>query len=352
MNLWNVEAICPGDFSNDIALLKTASRNCLFVEVADDDLNLSDKVVQIGHPYGVMNQIISEGLISSLKGDGNTWNCSFASMPGNSGSPVFNEEWELVGISSRATYFSDSKTDSDLSRTWVVPLGYLKKILQDGKNNKNFHPIALSKEWESRCKFWSSTESKQARKLLAVNTLLSDSFEEPNPQKAAAIIVTEAERGSPEAINLLGVISYKGEGVPKDPEKAFKLWRESAEMGNTKAMNRLGTELGREGVASKNRGEALKWFQKAAEQGDACAQFNLGIAFFKGEGVAVDKVESVKWYRLAAEQGNANAQFNLGVAFYHGDGVSVNKVEGLKWIKLAAENGFPKAIAFLRFHHE
>ena len=145
MNLWNVEAICPGDFSNDIALLKTTSRNSSFVEVANDDLNLSDKVVQIGHPYGVMNQIISEGVISSLKGDGNTWKCSFVSMPGNSGSPVFNEEWELVGISSRATYFIDAKTDSDLSRTWVVPLGDLKKILQDGKNDKNFHPIALSK---------------------------------------------------------------------------------------------------------------------------------------------------------------------------------------------------------------
>jgi TPR repeat protein len=42
----------------------------------------------------------------------------------------------------------------------------------------------------------------------------------------------------------------------------------------------------------------------------------------------------------------------LGVAYSNGNGVSVNKVEGLKWIKLAAENGFPKAIAFLRFHHE
>jgi TPR repeat protein len=215
-------------------------------------------------------------------------------MPGNSGSPVFNEEWELVGISSRATYFNDSKTDPDLSRTWVVPLGYLKKILQDGKNNKNFHSIALSKEWESRCKFWSSTDSKQARKLLAVNTLLSDSFEEPNPKKAAAIIVTEAERGSPEAINLLGQISYKGEGVPKDPEKAFQLWKESAEMGNTQAMNRLGTELGREGVASKNRGEALKWFQKAAEQGDAEGMATTGAYYFNGWGVERDFQQAEK----------------------------------------------------------
>jgi len=340
MNLWNVEAICPGDFSNDIALLKTTSRNCLFVEVADDDLNLSDKVVQIGHPYGVMNQIISEGVISSLKGDGNTWNCSFASMPGNSGSPVFNEEWELVGITSRATYFSDSKTDSDLSRTWVVPLGYLKKILQDGKNNKNFHPIALSKEWESRCKFWSSTESKQARKLLAVNTLLSDSFEEPNPQKAAAIIVTEAERGSPEAINLLGQISYKGEGVPKDPEKAFQLWRESAEMGNTQAMNRLGTELGREGVASKNRGEALKWFQKAAEQGDADGMATTGAYYFNGWGVERDFQQAEKWIQASAEKGSAFGQYVYGLMFECGYGVRLNPGKSAYWYEQSAKGGY------------
>ena len=340
MNLWNVEAICPGDFSNDIALLKTTSRNSSFVEVANDDLNLSEKVVQIGHPYGVMNQIISEGVISSLKGDGNTWKCSFVSMPGNSGSPVFNEEWELVGISSRATYFIDAKTDSDLYRTWVVPLGDLKKILQDGKNDKNFHPIALSKEWESRCKFWSSTESKQARKLLAVNTLLSDSFEEPNPQKAAAIIVTEAERGSPEAINLLGLISYKGEGVPKDPEKAFQLWRESAEMGNTQAMNRLGTELGREGVASKNRGEALKWFQKAAEQGDADGMATTGAYYFNGWGVERDFQQAEKWIQASAEKGSAFGQYVYGLMFECGYGVRLNPGKSAYWYEQSAKGGY------------
>ena len=340
MNLWNVEAICPGDFSNDIALLKTTARDSSFVELADDDLNLSDKVVQIGHPYGVLNQIISEGVIGSLKGDGNTWTCSFASMPGNSGSPVFNEEWELVGISSRATYFSDSKTDSDLSRTWVVPLGYLKKILQDGKNVKNFHPIALSKEWESRCKFWSSVESKQARKLLAVNTLLSDSFEEPNLQKAAAIIVTEAERGSSEAVNLLGQISHKGEGVPKDPEKAFKLWREAAEMGNTKAMNRLGTELGREGVASKNRAEALKWFQKAAEQGDADGMAATGAYYFNGWGVERDFQQAEKWIQASAEKGNAFGQYVYGVMYEGGYGVRLNPGKSAYWHEQSAKGGY------------
>ena len=102
------------------------------------------------------------------------------------------------------------------------------------------------------------------------------------------------------AQNNLGVMHYKGQGVPQ------------------------------------NDAEAFRWYRLAADQGDATAQSNLGGMYEKGEGVPQNYVEAVKWYRVAAEQGYANAQFGLGFMYVNGVGVPNNDVEAYKWLALAA----------------
>jgi len=277
MNTWQVAGLFPGEFSSDVVLMKTSAHPQDYAELADTDSDVSDSVIQVGHPFGVLQQIVSEGKVENLNGNGGTWVCSMSAMPGNSGSPVFNQEWELVGISSKVSYFINSKKDLDLARTCVVPLRELRKLLEAAKKSQLFQPVAMSKEWEKQSSFWNREEATGSLALLQARTFLFESYEERSPQKAAAIIVTEAERGSSEAINLLGVITYQGEGVPKDPKKAFELWRGSAEQGN------------------------------------ANAQFNLGVCYAKGQGVEKDEKEAVKWFTKSAEQGNEDAQKALGM---------------------------------------
>jgi TPR repeat protein len=118
---------------------------------------------------------------------------------------------------------------------------------------------------------------------------------------------TRAERGDVIAQFRLGIIYYKGEGVPSDYL------------------------------------EALNWFKKAALQGHPLAQYNAGYMYEHGEGTPQDYVEAAKSYRQAAEQGNQLAQYNLGYMYEKGQGVLPDEVQALMWYSLAAIQGETKA---------
>ena len=345
MNLWPVEGLFPGEFSADLVLMKTSVRPRAFAELADSDPTIADPVIQVGHPWGVLRQIVSEGKLENLHGDGGTWVCSLSSMPGNSGSPVFNEDKELIGISSRATYVIQPKAAVDDSRTWVVPLHQLKKMIRSAEDGSPFSPLAAAKEWEGRSRFWNAAEGKKASGLLMGQTFLSESYEERDPQKAAAIFLTEAEKGDAQGIYLLADMHYRGEGVLKDQEKALEMWKESADQGNAQAMFRLGTESDRGGVVPQNRTEALKWYQKAAEKGDAAAMANTGVYYLNGWGTQRDFQQAEKWIRASAEKGNAFGQYVYGVMWEGGYGVRINQAQAASWYEKAAQGGNLDAMA-------
>ena len=84
-------------------------------------------------------------------------------------------------------------------------------------------------------------------------------------------LLSAASLGLVDAQFNLGLMYYKGQGVPQDYE------------------------------------EALRWFKEAAEQGDAQAQYCLGLMYHKGQGVSQDYEEALRWYKEAAEQGDAQA---------------------------------------------
>ena len=115
------------------------------------------------------------------------------------------------------------------------------------------------------------------------------------------------EQGDAAAQFKVGLIYYKGQGVPPDYM------------------------------------EALNWFKKAALQGHPLAQYNAGYMYEKGEGTPQDYVEAAKYYRQAAEQGNQLAQYNLGYMYEKGQGVSPDEVQALMWYSLAAIQGETRA---------
>ena len=71
---------------------------------------------------------------------------------------------------------------------------------------------------------------------------------------------------------ILGVMYYRGLGVPQDDT------------------------------------ESAKYFCKAAVRGDAGAQYAIGAMYYDGKGVSKNDAEAIKWFRKAADQGNADAQ--------------------------------------------
>ena len=126
------------------------------------------------------------------------------------------------------------------------------------------------------------------------------SLVETVPARAVAACRRHAEQGDAGAQNSLGILYYRGLGVPQD------------------------------------YAEAVKWHRKAADQGDAFAQSILGFLYGDGQGVPQDYVQAAKWYRLAAEQGQAFAQNNLGLMYRKGQGVAQDYVQAHMWFNLAA----------------
>ena len=112
------------------------------------------------------------------------------------------------------------------------------------------------------------------------------------------------EDGDEKAQYFLGLIYYKGKGVPQDYKTA------------------------------------LKWYTLSAEQGNKVAQYNLGVMYSFGLGVVPDYKTAIKWYNLSSEQGYALAQYNLGRLYYLGNGVKKNMVSAHMWVNLASLNGF------------
>lgn len=85
-----------------------------------------------------------------------------------------------------------------------------------------------------------------------------------------------------------------------DYETALREWRPLAEQGDPNAQYQLGLMHFRgEGVPQDYR-KALTWYRRAADQGDADAQLNLGLMYAEGYGVPQDFVQAHKWFNLAA----------------------------------------------------
>lgn len=108
-----------------------------------------------------------------------------------------------------------------------------------------------------------------------------------------------AEQGNAVAQFGLGVMFYRGEGMPQDYAEATKWNRLAAERGYPEAQFWLGAMYGKTGV-SQNYTESAKWLRLAAEQGNTRAQIGLGMFYANGSGVQQDNVQAHKWFNLAA----------------------------------------------------
>ena len=131
-----------------------------------------------------------------------------------------------------------------------------------------------------------------------------------------------------------------------DYQTAVQEWRPLAEQGNSDAQINLGLMYYKGIGVPQDYAEALKWYRLAAEEGVAVAQKNLGYLYDRGIGVPHDYAEALKWYRLAAEQGDSDAQINLGVMYYNGNGVLQSNVMAHMWYNIASANGNSQAGEF------
>jgi TPR repeat protein len=153
-----------------------------------------------------------------------------------------------------------------------------------------------------------------------------------------------AEEGDAAAQYHLGLMFYKGHGVPLDTVEGVGWIRSAAEQGLAIAQFVLGSRYyAGEGVP-QDYAEAARWWRQAADQGLAGAQVLLGLSYRSGAGVKKDDGEAVRWFRRAADQNDAVAQYMLGIEYADGaKAVPQDDVLAFMWFNLAAAQGHPDA---------
>lgn len=130
------------DAAVDLALLKIGARNLPVVTLTDSDYVLpGQEITVIGNPRRLQNTVTS-GLISQVrkKSDGIIWHQISAPIsPSSSGSPVFNEDGEVISVA-----FSSYKGEGNQNLNFSVPSNYLIRLLR----RHNYQPAVAPHQTE------------------------------------------------------------------------------------------------------------------------------------------------------------------------------------------------------------
>ena len=229
--------------------------------------------------------------------------------------------------------------------------------------------------------------------LLLVAAMLSVSAMALDPRQNLQL----ASQNNAEAQFNLGVMYYKGDGMPQDHSKAAEWFKKAADQGHTKSQNNLeamysnGEIAYPYKIASQQISEPLPIFirspitaeskaltasktliaeaekdikraqaeassekmsadiakgtkyqatmEELAKRGDPKAQLLMGMMYARGDGVRQDSSKAAEWYEKAANQGDAFAQTYLGKMYSKGDGVRQDSAKAAEWYEKAANQG-------------
>ena len=287
---------------DDLAILETKESVTNWLDIADNTPKPYEKLFSIGYPGEHWAKVRKTGNISYQNKYIYSFPFNHIYLGGSSGSPVLNQENQIVGI------FFSSTSNSNSNTAYVIKVKRLKKLLVENSQYTNLTYESMKKK--------------------AIQKLKSLAKKEPFAQYQLAWMY------------------YSGIGVEQNFEKAFYWFQKSAEQGFALAQFKLAWMYQEGEGVEQNLEQAVYWYKKVAEQGNADAQFNLAMMYLTG-GIGVEQnfEKGFYWLKKSAEQGNTNAQYNLAVVYLtDGIGVEQNLDKGFYWLKKSAEQGIPPAL--------
>jgi TPR repeat protein len=164
----------------------------------------------------------------------------------------------------------------------------------------------------------------------------SAAFDAGDYARALPIWRSQAQSGSAEAQNQIGLLYLAGKGVAADPVEAVRWFRLAAMKGLPTAQFNLAECYATGNGVPLDAAAANDLYAKAAKRGLAAAQYKMGILLSKDAQLQSVLLDAAEWFKKAADQGNIPAQVNLAVAFADGQGVRRDQVEALKWLDIVA----------------
>ncbi len=204
-----------------------------------------------------------------------------------------------------------------------------------------FFLVLIFAAHESLAKDTAQTEKKvpQSDAELAVAAYRAGDY-----GKARELWEKLAAAGDAYAMNNLGILYDRGQGVAVDLGRALHWFGLSAKAGNPQGMSNYGWMLDQGRGMEARPEEAARWYDKSARAGQAEAQYNLGLMYERGRGVPKDLASAAAWYSRAALQQQTEALARLGHLYRTGEGVPKDESKAALLLYAASMNGSQPAI--------
>ena len=131
--------------------------------------------------------------------------------------------------------------------------------------------------------------------------------------EAARWYERSSERGDPSSKVGLGLLLYRGQGVPRDRVRAFRLMLEAARSGDMVAQHNVALMYQRGNGTERDAAKAREWFQRAADKGSGEAREKLRfLAAAPAEAYRASSVmRAVKRSNVRAGPGTSYAKVGL-----------------------------------------
>lgn len=356
----------------DLAILKFSAIDVPYLTLSSSRAAMEgQRVLVIGNPQGLQGTV-SDGLISAFRMDHALIQITAPISPGSSGSPVLNEDGQVIGVA------------------------FLQLV-----NGQNLNFAIASEEVEKAERLANADGSTRLPAEVAVATptpspsvgsapsgFTLEIPETPQQREARLRYQEAAEAGDTAAMVNLGILYENGRGVAQDFAKAREWFQKAADAGNAEGMLNLGQLY----QIFSDDTRASDWYRKAATAGNTTAMNRLGDMYFAGwlsqdcvngyprdyarqyalaqewyqKAIAVGSVEAMDklaylyqngwavtpgghqnlakgryWYQKAAAAGNTDAMTSLGAMYQEGWGVAQDYAKARQWYEKAAAVGDP-----------
>lgn len=228
-----------------------------------------------------------------------------------------------------------------LSSGFIIDFDKFNIKFQNIKFDDKYNDVLKTHKLNEEKKLASAQETELKKEVLAKKWCDEGykALREQDFPTAFQCFKNAAESGNTYGMFNVGLMYYKGEGIPIDKPLALLWFKKAAQAGYINAMINVSMMYENGEGVNADPAQAFIWCKKAADSGDHKAMVNLGRMYDTGMGIDIDKTQAFIWYKKSAEAGNANGMFLVGYMYYEGDGVDVNKNQAFHWFKKSAEAG-------------
>ena len=218
--------VVADDEYRDIAILETISNNLSPLSLGNsDNAHIGSAIAVIGNPEGMENTI-SEGIISGIRkldDYNNVFQISAPISKGSSGSPIFNSNYEVIGMVS--SYLKNGQLIN-----FAIPANQITDLLKRYQTLKTpTRKLSLPDEYLDEIRKEAKLGDPKSQYLLGLIYSRSKDY-----NVAVQWFELAAKKSYYPAEEMLGVLYMKGSGVSVDKVKATYWFNQSMKHGNAK----------------------------------------------------------------------------------------------------------------------